>query len=457
MRRADRHRGRIIGRHAHAEPGQADLARQLGEKREIGRGLDVRGRDAHQSDDRQTGSARLIEQGGPFPYSKDGTVFGDVNRGRTHLETALRLDSTDSATRCNYCAVLNQDGKTEEVISVCSELLLQQPEMHEARLNRALALLKKCRFAEGWQDYEARTATRSNYVPRPYEYATWRGESLAGKTLLVYGEQGLGDEIMFASCLNAVIDQAARCIIDCSPKLEALFARSFPAATVCGVEQAGGDASRVKAHGQIDFQIAAGSLPGLFRNSAQDFPVHKGYLHADRAQVDDWRRRLDTHASKLKVGIAWRGGMTSTRRKQRSLELSQWSPILKTDRAVFVSLQHDAGAEEVAEVASRESVALLHFPEAAADLGKAAALISALDLVITVCGSVVHLSGGLGRPAWVMVPAVAEWRYLDSGETMPWYPSVRMFRQENAGDWSPVIARITSQLAHMAGAESLRN
>ena len=180
---------------------------------------------------------------------------------------------------------------------------------------------------------------------------------------------------------------------------------AITSAAVCGVEQAGGDTSRVKARGQIDFQIAAGSLPGLFRNAAQDFPVHNGYLRADRAQVDEWRRRLDAHTSKLKVGVAWRGGMTSTRRKQRSLELSQWSPILKTDRAVFVSPQHDAGAEEVAEVAARESVALLHFPEVAADLDKAAALISALDLVITVCGSVVHLSGGLGRPVWVMVPA----------------------------------------------------
>ena len=173
--------------------------------------------------------------------------------------------------------------------------------------------------------------------------------------------------------------------------------------------------------------------------------------------MDDWRRRLTVHATKLKVGIAWRGGTVTTRRKQRSLELRQLLPILRTKRVVFISLQHDAGAEEVSDVASREAVAILHFPEVAADLDTAAALISTLDLVITVCGSVVHLSGGLGRPAWVMVPAVAEWRYLDSGATMPWYPSVRMFRQENTGDWSPVIAQIASKLAHMAGADALRD
>lgn len=376
--------------------------------------------------------------------------FGEFEQGRTHLEKALQLDPADVAIRCNYCSVLNQDGRTDEVITVCSELLRQHPEMHEARLNRALALLKKRRFAEGWRDYEARTATRSNYLPRPYGYANWNGEPLTGKSILVFGEQGLGDEIMFASCLNAVIEQAECCLVDCSPKLEALFTRSFPTAVVRGVDQAGGDASWVKDFGRIDFQIAAGSLPRIFRNSAEDFPVHNGYLRADAAQVDEWRRRLDSHASKLKVGIAWRGGMTSTRRRQRSLDLVQLMPILRTPRVVFVSLQHDASADEVAKVAASESVTVLHYPGVAANLDSAAALISALDLVITVCGSVVHLCGGLGRPAWAMVPAVAEWRYLESGASMPWYPGVRMFRQQNAGDWEPVIAEIASQLEHMA-------
>jgi hypothetical protein len=149
--------------------------------------------------------------------------------------------------------------------------------------------------------------------------------------------------------------------------------------------------------------------------------------------------------------------MTSTRRKQRSLELRQLSPILQTREVVFISLQHDASADEVAEFAARESITLLHYPAVAADLDSAASMISALDLVITVCGSVVHLCGGLGRPAWVMVPAVAEWRYLESGASMPWYPSVRMFRQQNAGDWGPVIAEIASQLARMAGESALRD
>ena len=373
--------------------------------------------------------------------------LGEFERGRAHLETALRLDPDDFAARCNYCSVLNQEGRTDEVIAVCSDLLLRYPDMNEARLNRALALLRRQRFAEGWQDYEARKATRSNYLPRPYRFPAWDGEPLSGKSILVYGEQGLGDEIMFASCFGEVIRQAARCFIDCSPKLEALFARTFPDAVVRGVEQAGGDASWVQAVGQIDFQIAAGSLTRIFRNAPGDFPAHNGYLRSDPSRAENWRRQLNAGDAKLKVGIAWRGGMMSTRRSQRSLDLHQLLPILKTPGVGFVSLQHDAAADEVMEFAARESVPLMHFPSVAADLDEAAALIASLDLVITVCGSVVHLSGGLGRAAWVMVPAVAEWRYLDSGASMPWYPSVRMFRQRKAGEWDAVIAEIAAQLA----------
>ena len=373
--------------------------------------------------------------------------LGEFERGRAHLEAALKLDPEDVAARCNYCSVLNQEGRTDEVIAVCSDLLLRHPDMHEARLNRALALLKKQRFAEGWQDYEARKATRSNYLPRPYGFPEWNGESLSGKSILVYGEQGLGDEIMFASCLATVIGKAARCFIDCSPKLEALFARTFPQAVVRGVDQTAGDASWTRGFGQIDYQIAAGSLPRFFRNAPEDFPAHNGYLRADPSRAEGWRRQLDSQNAKLKVGIAWRGGMTSTRRSQRSLDLDQLLPILRTSDVVFASLQHDAGADEVMNFAARESVSLMHFPSVAANLDEAAALIASLDLVITVCGSVVHLSGGLGRPAWIMAPAVAEWRYLDRGASMPWYPGVRMYRQKKAGAWDAVIAEIAAELA----------
>lgn len=370
----------------------------------------------------------------------------EFERGKAHIETALQLDGADVAIRCNYCSVLGYEGRTDEVIAVCDRLLETQPDLQEARLNRALALLKKGRFGEAWPDYASRKHTRSNYLPRPYAYPEWQGEPLAGKTVLVYGEQGLGDEIMFASCLPDILGQAGRCIVDCSPRLDALFARSFPAALVHGAEQIDRDVSWLQALGMIDYQIAAGSLPRLVRRGIDDFPSHEGYLHANPERVDYWKGRLHANGPAFKVGVAWRGGMASTRRSLRSLDLTQLLPVLQMPDVHFVSLQHDATSEEVAAFSASKDVLLDHWPQVVADLDETAALISALDLVVTVCSATVHLSGALGRPAWVMVPAVAEWRYLDSGDTMPWYPSIRMFRQGQAGNWQSVTREIAGEL-----------
>ena len=372
--------------------------------------------------------------------------LGEAERGARHLETALRLGGDDPLIQCNYCSLLAHRGRIEEVIALCDRLLVTNPALTEARLNRALALLKIERYAEAWPDYEARKHTRSNYLQRPYAFPEWRGETLAGKTLLVYGEQGLGDEIMFASCLPEVLKHARCCVIDCSPRLAVLFQRSFPDAVVHGSEQAAGGGDQLLPVA-VDYQVAAGSLPGHFRRRREDFPAHTGYLRAEPARVAFWRSKLQACAGRLKVGIAWRGGMMSTRRNLRSLELSALLKVLQLPAVHFISLQHDATPEELNTLKRGSDVRLEHWPEAVADLDETAALVSALDLIITVCSANVHLSGALGREAWVMVPAVAEWRYLAAGDSMPWYPAVRMFRQQQEGDWAGVVAAIAGELA----------
>ena len=373
--------------------------------------------------------------------------LGEVERGAVHLEAALRLNPEDAVIQCNYSSLLAYRGRVAEVVALCDHLLRANPGLFEARLNRALALLKMDRYAEAWPDYEARKHTRSNYLQRPYAFPEWRGEALTGKTLLVYGEQGLGDEIMFASCLPDVMEQAARCVIDCSPRLAALFSRSFPDAIVHGADQADAVGAAWQTPVAVDCQVAAGSLPGHYRRQREDFPRHAGYLRADPARVHYWREKLLGAGERLKVGIAWRGGMVSTRRSLRSLELNALLPLLQVPDIHFTSLQHDATAEELAQLTDGRELRLNHWPEAVADLDETAALVSALDLVITVCSANVHLTGALGREAWVMVPAVAEWRYLAAGESMPWYPGVRMFRQQQEGDWSEVVATIAGELA----------
>ena len=375
--------------------------------------------------------------------------LGDYEDGAAHIKTALDLKQGDSGAWCNYSMVLSHQGRLDEVISVCDQLLAAKPDMHAARLNRALAKLKLGRFAEAWRDYEARKLTRSNYISRPYVFPEWRGEPLTGNTVLVYAEQGLGDEIMFASCLPDLIARAGRCVIECTPRLTLLFRRSFPDAIVHGAEQSATDTSWLAHAGHIDFQVAIGSLPGFSRRQWSDFPQHAGYLRADSARVEHWRGRLRALGTGPHIGISWRGGMTSTRTPLRSMQLSELRPLVQRKDAVFVSLQYGECRAEIEALLQSAGVRVHHWQEAIDDYDETAALVGALDLVISVQTAVVHLAGALGKPAWVLVPSVPEWRYLQSGDAMPWYPSVRLFRQQQAGQWQPVIAEVAVELARL--------
>ena len=373
--------------------------------------------------------------------------LGDSERGGAHIREALRLSPHDSDTLCNYSMLLIQEGRSEEALAICDRQLAAHPHLHEARLNRAIARLTLGRFAEAWPDYEARKLTHSNYAPRSLPLPEWRGQALRDKRLLVYAEQGLGDQIMFASCLRELLAQVGGCVIECAPRLVPIFRRSFPAARI--EPQARDDASLaglVQAAG-FDYQVAIGSVPGFFRRDWPDFPRHDGYLHADRARVGYWKDRLDALGPGLKVGISWRGGAASTRRDMRSTQLRDWLPVLSQTACSFVSLQYGDVSGEL-ETAAREHPVRIHSWSAAVDdYDETAALVTALDLVISVQTAVVHLAGALGTPAWVLVPAVAEWRYLQSGESIPWYPSLRLFRQQQAHQWQAVIAEVAVKLA----------
>jgi hypothetical protein len=260
----------------------------------------------------------------------------------------------------------------------------------------------------------------------------------------VYGEQGLGDEIMFASCVPDAIRDVGHCVIECAPKLEPLFRRSFPAATVYAATD-GTVPGPVRERG-IDCEVPAGSLPLYYRSTVQAFPAHTGYLKADPERIERWRARLESlGGAGFNIGISWRGGSHKTRRPLRSVALDRWGPILQVPGTNLVSLQYDAVPDELAEL-DRQGITLTHWPDAISDYEETAALVSAVDLVISVCTAVIHLGGALGRPVWVMAPYSPEWRYGFSGTAMPWYPAVRVYRQPQFGAWDPVIADVAVAL-----------
>jgi tetratricopeptide (TPR) repeat protein len=371
---------------------------------------------------------------------------GDLERGGRHIEQALQLDPANTANQCNYTMLLSHRGELQRALELADRLLAADPNLHEARLNRALCLLKLGRFQTAWDDYEARKLVRCNYVPRDFGIPDWHGVELAHERLLVFGEQGLGDEIMFASCYRDLLARVPNTTIECSPRLKTLFQRSFPDAVVYAAGEP--EANAV----QADFCVAAGSLPRLFRRSGTHFPAHDGYLRPDPIKQAAWRSRLDALGSGLKVGLSWRGGTASTRTHTRSVPPALLAPLLDLPGTRFVDLQYGDTALERAQLCG--SGGTLHrWQQAIEDLDETAALISSLDLVISVCTTVVHLAGALGRDVWVMVPVCPEWRYLDQGERIPWYPSVRLLRQQESG-WTAVLEQIRGALCERLRAAS---
>jgi len=317
------------------------------------------------------------------------------------------------------------------------------PENAEARLALGTVQLAAGDFAHGWENYEARL-TSGHGVQRQFPIARWQGEDLRGKRIFVYGEQGLGDEIMFASCLPDLVAAGAHCLLDCNPRLRGLMRDAFPGVEVLETLSQAGSPEVIDV--AADLCAPLGSLPRFLRTSRERFAGGPPYLKADARRVAAWRERLAALGGGLNVGLSWRGGLARTGRLQRSIGLEALLPLLRAPGVRWVSLQHDARPEELAALEARHGIGVTDWRDAHAELSETAALICALDLVVTVCSTVVHLSGALGRETVVMTPRGAEWRYMIDGASMPWYGSVALLRQRRRNDWSDVLAAVRDRL-----------
>ncbi|MDP1672632.1 MAG: tetratricopeptide repeat protein, partial [Burkholderiales bacterium] len=373
----------------------------------------------------------------------------DLEAAVATARKALRLRSDKSAPYAVLGNALLELGQPEEALAAHRRALKLEPDSVTARYNISLIHLMRWRFREGWEDFEQRLNINRFKAWRSCE-PRWNGRALQGRTILIMREQGLGDEIMYASCYPDLLRQSAQCHIECDPRLERLFARSFPGARFHPLPDLN-TRERTDPGASVDVYSYAGSLPRHFRNGLQEFPAHSGYLKPDPQRVEHWRQRLAALGPGLKVGISWRGGVAVTRRGRRSLDLTQLLPVLSVPGVHWVNLQYGDRGAEIAEFASAQKIAITDWPEAIdGDYDETAALVSALDLVISVCTSIIHLTGALGRPAWVLTPRIPEWRYGLERDTMPWYPAVRLFRQSERGEWQPVITEIQGRLQDQA-------
>ncbi|MDP2706245.1 MAG: tetratricopeptide repeat protein [Burkholderiales bacterium] len=377
---------------------------------------------------------------------------GQLDRAAQALQRALEIDPGHPDALLNSAMVNIDVGQRDAGEAILQKALQIDPRFAEAHILLAQLRLQRGDFGAGWPEYEWRFRCADAQNRRDDALASWDGRADVKRNLIIYAEQGLGDQIMFTSCLPDAIARTGHCIMECDPRLLGLFARSFPQATFFPHNPKPGT-GWAEVDARPDCQAHLGSLPALFRKQWADFPRHEGYLKPDPARVAYWRERLADLGTGLKIGISWRGGVPRTRHALRSIPLREWLPLLALQGHDFVSLQYGECRDEVAELASQSGIELPHWQEALDNYSETAALVGALDLVISVCTSVVHLAGALGKCAWVLVPVCPEWRYLSAGDRMPWYPAVRLFRQQTLGEWPPVIATIRDRLATIAASQ----
>jgi tetratricopeptide (TPR) repeat protein len=361
---------------------------------------------------------------------------------------ALRPESVEILNSLGSALV--ELGRIRDAIRQCEQAITLRPNYAAAHSNRGLALLELGRFAEGWDEYEWRwqSGQQSRGIGK-FSQPEWDGTALTGRTILIYGEQGLGDEIMFATCYPDVIEQAARAIILCDARLERLFRRSFPQATVLGIPQGSEYSWRLPQNIAIDVQCAAGSLPRFLRGNADKFPRQNLLLQPADEKVAVWRGKLSQLGAGTKVGIAWCTGDAAGMPSRRGTQLETWRPILTAKNVQCVNLQSGGDQRrEIAEVALQTGVKVFDPPEAGNqfDLDGLAAKIAALDLVITVDSPIAHLAAAVGTPTWVLLSEPASWRWLAGGEENVWYGNVRLFRAGKLQPWQEVFQRLRGEL-----------
>jgi hypothetical protein len=295
--------------------------------------------------------------------------------------------------------------------------------------------LLKGDFEQGLVEYEWRWRARLKpLVPCPYQRPYWDGGPLEGKTLLLHAEQGLGDTIQFIRYAAVARERGARVVLGCpKPLLRILRSCRFLDRLVEEITPA------------LDFDVYCPlmSLPGVLKTTLESVPAEVPYLFASQELVQKWRERLGSLEG-FKIGIGWQGSPTYVGDRWRSIPLRSFAPLAEMAGIRLVSLQKTAGREQLAELGDRFPVADFaeEMDEAAGPFMDTAAMMTQLDLVITSDTAIAHLAGALGVAVWVALPLVPDWRWLLDRSDNPWYPTMRLFRQQEPGDWTGVFDRI---------------
>jgi tetratricopeptide (TPR) repeat protein len=362
----------------------------------------------------------------------------------TNYRQALVLNPGSAEAHNNMGNAFVELGRRHEAIACYQQAVRIKPEYAEAHRNLALLWLLLGHFEQGWPEFEWRWQCR-DFPRRSFPQPPWDGSQLAGRTILLHAEQGFGDTLQFIRYATLVKGHGGRVVAECQPELVSLVS------TCPGVDEAVAAGAPLPA---FACHVPLLSLPGGFRTSLASIPASVPYLHADARLAERWRHELDETPG-FKIGINWQGRPSHPGDHNRSVRLEQFAPLARLEGVRLVSLQVGPAAVQVVAAGEIGLVDLGGRFDRRSFADAAAALMS-LNLVVTVDTAIAHLAGALGVPVWVAVPFAPDFRWLLDREDSPWYPTMRLFRQKQTGNWDDVFARIGAEVPKKIAARRKR-
>ncbi len=383
-----------------------------------------------------------ISPGDPGITGNLGNALKDIDRIEEALDahrSAAAALPDDFNIRYNYGIALREAAQYEDALAELDAAIALKPGAPQPQWDRAIALLHLGRFSEGWAAYEARWKT-GDLPARPVEVPRWQGETFEGKRLLVFAEQGFGDSILTSRFIPLIKERtgegpdAGRVILECKAPLQDLFT------DIEGIDRM---VEPGEAADDYDLEVPIMSLPGIFEASDDRLPP-PAKLH-----IPDYARQkaksLLRQDERFKVGIVWSGSVTFKGNRKRAVGVENFLPFAEVPGVDLYALQKGPRSGDL-EAAGAGAV-VTAIGEQLDSFAETAAVIKALDLVVMTDSSVAHLAGSLACPIWNLLNKATYWLYQGEGETTPWYPSMRLFRQEEAGAWDPVFERVKDELS----------
>ncbi|HSZ58163.1 MAG TPA: tetratricopeptide repeat-containing glycosyltransferase family protein [Tepidisphaeraceae bacterium] len=366
------------------------------------------------------------------------STLGQFDEAIPAFQRALSIRPSSAETLNNLGGAMRETARYDQAAAALRRALAIRPDYAEAEWNLAFVLLAQGNLGEGLPAFEARLRVK-NFPNRRIQGPMWDGSDLHGRRILLHTEQGVGDTFNFIRYAPLVAARGGRVFVLCSPDVHRLMS-----VQELSVEQWIADG---QPRPEFDTHCPLMSLPKVFGTTMETIPAGVPYMAADPKWVEPWRKRLAQDSAVLKVGLVWAGNMHPIHNRKRTMALATLLPLGALPRVSFYSLQKGAAALEAKTPPA--GMRLIDWSDELNDFADTAALIAALDLIITVDTSVAHLAAAMGKPTWVLLPFVADWRWFMDREDSPWYPTMRLFRQTALGDWRGPVARVAEELGRM--------